>query len=527
MKKYTVSGRIAALLMAVLMLLSCISLAESAQAAERTPAEYVYTDYDRSYHLRSFLNGYNVLAFGNVHSRLHLMGAILVQGEYSGDMSNSGYGDGEDLPPSFVEGLITAPNSVYNSRNHRNPPLYVGSANTVTTQVQNGMTTYQVNGVRTGNNSTTPVYVNDDFFNFNQAYDVIKADQATMESRGRVVTPENGVINVSIGDNVIIQSLEGVRRINFVGDLTEEVNTTVNVVCGGNVAMPEETFNGSQPSVREQNEAGTAVVFNFTKAETIELPTQNWVGHVIAPDADVSQGSGNFNGTIICKNLHTGAEGHIYSYNTEHTSWDVVYSLEKVWIDGNDADGIRPDSIRVQLMQNGQDYGSPVTLTARDGWFYVWPNLPEKDASGNAYTYSAREVEVPAGYTAEYVDETETLINTHEYEKIDITGTKTWAGESFFGSRMRPMYLTVYLYADGEQIREQTIIVTDAATQSYEFKDLPKYKNGVEIKYTVHEDTVPGYIGESQGYNLINTWGVQSIEVAGTKTWNRFWVLTS
>lgn len=349
--------------------------------------------------------------------------------------------------------------------------------------------------MRTGNNSTTPVYVNDNFFNFGEAYDIIKADQATMESRGRVVTPVNGVITVNIGENVIIESLEGVDSINIIGDLSEEVNTTINVVAAGNVVMPREHFNGS-------------------------LPTQNWVGHVIAPDADVSQESGNFNGTIICKNLFTGAEGHIYSYNTELTSWDTVYSVNKVWHDGDDADGIRPDSIQVQLMQNGQDYGSPVILTAKDGWYYVWPALPEKDADGNAYVYTAREVNVPQGYTSEYVASTETLINTHQYEEIDISGTKTWAGESFFGSRMRPMYLTVHLYADGEEIDKQTITVTDAATQTYTFKDLPKYKNGKEIVYTVHEDTVPGYIGTSDGYDLTNTWGIESIEVSGKKTWN-------
>ena len=88
--------------------------------------------------------------------------------------------------------------------------------------------------MRTGNNSTTPVYVNDNFFNFGEAYDIIKADQATMESRGRVVTPVNGVITVNIGENVIIESLEGVDSINIIGDLSEEVNTTINVVAAGN-----------------------------------------------------------------------------------------------------------------------------------------------------------------------------------------------------------------------------------------------------------------------------------------------------
>lgn len=512
--------RLTAMVLAMLMLFSCISLADSAQVAERTPADYVFTDYGHSYHLVSFLNGYNVLAFGNAHSKLHMMGAILVQGVYSGDASNSGFADGEDLPPSFVKGEILAPNSVYNSRNHSNvAPLYVGSANTVATWTENGLTKYSVNGVRTGNDSTTPVYVNDDFFNFNEAYEVIKTDQATMQARGTVVKPVNGVVTVNVGDNVIIESLDGVNEINIIGDPTEDVNTTISVLDSGNVHMPREHFNGSQPAVREQNEAGTAVVFNFSNAKTIALPTQNWVGHVIAPDADVTQDSGNFNGTIICKNIFTGAEGHIYNYNTEKTSWDTVFSLEKVWNDGHDADGIRPTSIKVQLLANGKEYGDPVELKEADGWYYVWPALPELDSNGDKIVYSVRELNVPEGYTSEYVAESQTLINTHDYEEIDVRGTKTWTGESSFGSRMRPMYLTVYLYADGVEIDSQTITVTDAATQSYVFEDLPKYKNGVEIKYTVQEETVPGYIGTTDGWNLTNTWGIDSVEVSGKKTW--------
>ena len=62
--------RLTAMVLAMLMLFSCISLADSAQVAERTPADYVFTDYGHSYHLVSFLNGYNVLAFGNAHSKL-------------------------------------------------------------------------------------------------------------------------------------------------------------------------------------------------------------------------------------------------------------------------------------------------------------------------------------------------------------------------------------------------------------------------------------------------------------------------
>ncbi|MBQ3155856.1 MAG: Cna B-type domain-containing protein [Clostridia bacterium] len=512
--------RIAAMLLAFAMVFGLVGTAAPADAAERHPSEYVYTDYGRGYHLVSFLNGYNVIAFGNAHSELHMMGAMLVQGSYTGAELNSGFADGDHLPPSFVKGLINAPQSVYNSRNHNDvAPLYVGAANTVTTWEENGRTKYSVNGVRTGNDSTTPVYVNDAFFNFREAYEVIKADQAAMYSRATVVTPVDEVITVHVGDNVLIESLDGVKRINIIGDLNATMNTTINVGESGEVTVPRELINGAQPQVLEQNEAGTAIVFNFPYADAVVLPTQNWIGHVIAPDADVSQASGNFNGTIICDDLYTAAEGHIYSYNTQDTSWDTVFSLEKVWHDHSDADGLRPDAIRVQLLADGEAVET-VTLRAADGWYYVWPTLPERNEQGDVIRYSVKELDVPQGYTAEYDADAQRLINTHEHETVDIRGTKTWVGDEAVGSEYRPATLTVHLHADGEHIAAQTITVTADNIQYYEFNDLPRNKGGKPIVYTIHEDPVPHYLGTTNGYDLTNTYNVESVSLSGVKTWN-------
>ncbi len=521
----TTAKRFLTLLLAAVMVMSCVSLAEPGQAAERGPEDYVFTDYGMGYHLTSFLNGYNVLAFGSAHCDIHLMGAVLVQGIFAGGPSASGFADGENLPPSYIKGYLESP-AVYCSRNSTtNGPLYVGSDNTVTATTSWGHTYYAVNGIKTKWDGSIPVYVSDNFFNFDEAYAIIKSNQQTMASRGQIVAPDaDGMISVNVGDNVIIESLTGVSGINIIGDLSESVNTTISVMDHGNIVMPPEYTNGGHPSVVEQSGSGTAVVFNFPNAATIKLPTQNWLGHVIAPDADVKQDSGNFNGTIICDDLFTAAEGHIYNYNTDTTSWDVVFSLEKVWEDGNNADGIRPASIQVQLLANGEPTGPVVTITAADGWYHLWDDLPEKDSSGNRITYSAREVNVPAGYTSEYHAETQTLINTHEYETISISGNKYWWGEYWWGNRMRPQQLTLHLYANGEEVAVKTLPVDSNPSQSFTFSDLPKYQNGQEIVYTIHEDSIASYIGttgnQDNGYSISNTWGGESIEIWGDKVWD-------
>lgn len=508
--------KVMTLLLAVMMLASTTALAVS-------PSEMVFTDYGKGYHLTDFLRGYNVLAFGNAHLNLHAMGALLVQGEYSGGSGNSGFADGKDLPPSYIKGELSAPNSVYNSRNsNTNAPLYVGSAaNTVKVTGSESAPQYQVNGLYTGNGGKTPAYTSDKFFNFNEAYAVVKADQGTMLSRSSgVVTDVYGKITINMGDNVTISSLQGIHTIDIVGDIQQEVNTTINVVCAGDVSMPNININGTQPQVKEQDDTGVSIVWNFTQADSVTLPTMNWIGHVIAPDSNVSQGSGNYNGCIICKNLYSGAEGHVYDYHAQETSWEVLFSLTKVWRDNDDADGIRPDSIRVDLLADNQKYGETVTLTAADNWYHVWSDLPQKNADGKDIVYSVYEHPVE-GYESEYIPEKSTLVNTHTPELIDVRGVKSWAGESMFGNKMRPKTITVCLYADGVKVATQAITDTTTDTQTYEFKNLPRYNNGKEIRYVVHEEYVGNYISShGAGYDLVNTWGATPIEISGMKIWN-------
>ncbi|MGT2772623.1 Cna B-type domain-containing protein, partial [Streptococcus marimammalium] len=67
----------------------------------------------------------------------------------------------------------------------------------------------------------------------------------------------------------------------------------------------------------------------------------------------------------------------------EHTITNIGtqnLSVTKVWNDNNNQDGLRPESIKVQLYADGKKSGEPVTLTATDNWTYAWSELPEKAA---------------------------------------------------------------------------------------------------------------------------------------------------
>jgi pilin isopeptide linkage protein/uncharacterized repeat protein (TIGR01451 family) len=73
----------------------------------------------------------------------------------------------------------------------------------------------------------------------------------------------------------------------------------------------------------------------------------------------------------------------------------VELSGTKTWVDDNDAAGVRPDSITVYLLRNGEVIASKV-VTADDDWAYSFANLPDSDGHATAYTYAINEKPVPS-----------------------------------------------------------------------------------------------------------------------------------
>ena len=60
------------------------------------------------------------------------------------------------------------------------------------------------------------------------------------------------------------------------------------------------------------------------------------------------------------------------------------------------------------------------------------------------------------------------------------------------------------LLADGEIIRTVTITPDKDGNWTHVFKDLPKYKGGAEVSYTVTEEPVSGYSSSVDGYRITN-----------------------
>ncbi|KJU74802.1 hypothetical protein AH70_04435 [Pediococcus damnosus LMG 28219] len=184
----------------------------------------------------------------------------------------------------------------------------------------------------------------------------------------------------------------------------------------------------------------------------------------------------------------------------------------KTWVDNNNADHTRPDSITVDLYKNGTKTDSK-TVTAADNWKYSFSNLDEYDAQGNLNKYTVKEVPV-TGYTTK--QDGDNFTNTVA-DKTNISGTKTWM-DGNNADHTRPDSVTVNLLKNGSKVDSKT--VTAADNWQYSFKDLDKYDSttGKDNSYTVTEDAVPGYTSKVDGDNITNTL-TGTTSVSGTKTW--------
>ena len=179
----------------------------------------------------------------------------------------------------------------------------------------------------------------------------------------------------------------------------------------------------------------------------------------------------------------------------------------KTWVDNGNAQGTRPDSLRLTLYRSVSGGAetvvsgvSPTWVKNGDVWTYTFSNLPLRDSAGRLYHYRVEET-VPEGYTSSVSGYHFTNTLTTEDETISVSGRKYWRGDT---AETRPDSIVVVLYANGQEVARQ--VVSAGQDWSYLFEELPKYDaQGSEITYTVREETVPeGYRVEYSGTDIIN-----------------------
>ena len=108
-----------------------------------------------------------------------------------------------------------------------------------------------------------------------------------------------------------------------------------------------------------------------------------------------------------------------YTVTNEYTPVKTSVKGKKIWKDEDNKDGIRPASITVKLLADGQDTGKTAVASEATGWTYEFTGLDRYKDQGTEIKYSVVELPVD-GYTSEV--EGFNITNTHTPEKPNEPG---------------------------------------------------------------------------------------------------------
>lgn len=214
-----------------------------------------------------------------------------------------------------------------------------------------------------------------------------------------------------------------------------------------------------------------------------------------------------------------------YVFTNTHIPETVTVTVDKVWDDSENQDGLRPDSIDVILTgSDGNTYNA--TISEKDNWTYIFANLPKYFNDGTLVEYSLQEVETD-GYAGTATKGTDgytfTIKNDHTPAVVDIPVTKVWNDdEDRDGLRPNSIHVTL-TGSDGSTYKKD--LEKDSGYSTI-FTSLPKYHNGELISYSLAETPVEGYETDIQaaesgyGFTITNTHEVSKKTIKVSKVWD-------
>ena len=243
------------------------------------------------------------------------------------------------------------------------------------------------------------------------------------------------------------------------------------------------------------------------------------------------------------KDPHTYGYDTNYNYNysvdgvsgceiqNSHVPERIKISGTKTWEDFNDEDGIRPDSITINLIKNGNEeepFDTREVPVAEDGTASFEFTDLYKFEEGQLINYTIKEV-LPEGYTNNTPESNQNptnieVINYH-MPKVTFNVHKDW-NDLEDNDGKRPESITVKLLQNGSVV--DSITITGPEWNGV-FEGWDKYdSNKQPYKYTLEEDPVEYYaenpeivIDSDNNVNITNTHELEKVQdIVVRKIWN-------
>lgn len=299
--------RLLAVITTLAVVFGCVNPV-TAYAASSTVTETsnkTYTEDGGSYDLHYILNNFNMFVKNDV-TTIHTVGEIVVGGNLNLSGNMIGKTGAKHKVSSFVGGDLTDYGGDAYHPDNDGVFMYLGSAN-------KGKDITYTSGMKDG-----PFRINDNYIDMNAAFDAINAavqsnfSEAALKQKGiERKAAEYGQIKGNGGsDYYTIDFNSAGYPLLTVPSGQKDI---VVIDYGTDINIPGITCNDLHAS--ENSDSGTNILWIFPNATKLHIGSTSLFGHVIAPNADVTLDSGNYNGCIIAKSLTSRAEGHKWGYS--------------------------------------------------------------------------------------------------------------------------------------------------------------------------------------------------------------------
>ncbi len=179
----------------------------------------------------------------------------------------------------------------------------------------------------------------------------------------------------------------------------------------------------------------------------------------------------------------------------------IQVEMTKKWIG---VAGNNIPEIKVQLLQNGIPYGSPVTLNADtqgvtvtdNTWTYMFDNLPKRSSNNIEYVYTIKELEIGGvavdntGNAGDYTVSVSGMAITNELSGImtDVEGKKIWKDAAKINERPETIIVELYRSVNGSDEYVASQEIGENTAWEFTFSGYDKYdSNGNVYTYFVKE----------------------------------------
>ncbi|HEL0220811.1 TPA: Cna B-type domain-containing protein [Streptococcus equi subsp. zooepidemicus] len=304
-------------------------------------------------------------------------------------------------------------------------------------------------------------------------------------------------------------TVSGYRNERFVGEkaleeFRQKFPNSVITATANHISVRLDQYDASQ------NTVNVAYKTKITDYDQKEFANNSKIWYQILYKNQVSGQESNHQ--VANVNANGGVDGSRYT----------SFTVKKIWNDNENQDGKRPKTITVQLYANDQKVNDKtIELSDTNSWQASFGKLDKYDSQNQKITYSVKEVTVPAGYQSQVEGDSGvgfTITNTYTPEVISITGQKTWDDKENQDGK-RPKEITVRLLAN-DAATDKVATASEQTGWKYTFTNLPKYKDGKQITYTIQEDPVADYTTTIQGFDITNHHEVALTSLKVIKAWN-------